>query len=52
LPGTLKELMRNRGIDPTGRRVMRKDADEAMGAWLDRHGIEHRTVDLTVGATR
>ena len=52
LPGTLKELMRNRGVDPTGRRVMRKDADEAMGAWLDRHGIEHRTVDLTVGATR
>ena len=52
LPGTLKELMRNRGVDPTGRRDMRKDADEAMGAWLDRHGIEHRTVDLTVGATR
>ena len=52
LPGTLKELMRARGIDPTGRRVMRKDADEAMGAWLDRHGIGHRTVDLTVGATR
>jgi len=43
--------MRKRGIDPTGRRVLRKDADEAMGAWLDRHGIAHRTVDLTVGAT-
>jgi len=51
LPGTLKEQMRKRGIDPTGRRVLRKDADEAMGAWLDRHGITHRTVDLTVGAT-
>ena len=51
LPGTLKEQMRKRGIDPTGRRVLRKDADEAMGAWLDRHGIAHRTVDLTVGAT-
>ena len=52
LPGTLKEQMRKRGIDPTGRRVLRKDADEAMGAWLDRHGIAHRTVDLTVGATQ
>ena len=51
LPGSLKEQMRKRGIDPTGRRVLRKDADEAMGAWLDRHGIAHRTVDLTVGAT-
>jgi 4-hydroxy-3-methylbut-2-enyl diphosphate reductase len=52
LPGTLKEQMRRRGIDPTGRRVLRKDAHEAMDAWLDRHGIAHRTVDLTVGATR
>jgi hypothetical protein len=32
--------------------VLRKDADQAMGAWLDRHGIAHRTVDLTVGSTR
>jgi 4-hydroxy-3-methylbut-2-enyl diphosphate reductase len=52
LPGTLKEEMRKRGVDPTGRRVLRKDADEAMGAWLDRHGIAHRTVDLTVGVTK
>jgi 4-hydroxy-3-methylbut-2-enyl diphosphate reductase len=52
LPGTLKDQMRRRGIDPTGRRVLRKDADQAMGAWLDRHGIAHRTVDLTVGSTR
>lgn len=51
LPGTLKDLMRARGVDPTGRRVMRKDADVAMGAWLDSHSIPHRTVDLTVGAT-
>jgi 4-hydroxy-3-methylbut-2-enyl diphosphate reductase len=51
LPGTLKDLMRRRGVDPSGRRVMRKDADVAMGAWLDKHGIRHRTVDLTVGAT-
>jgi 4-hydroxy-3-methylbut-2-enyl diphosphate reductase len=52
LPGTLKELMRKRGIDPTGRRVLRKDADQAMGAWLDRHGVAHRTVDLTVSAAK
>ena len=52
LPGTLKEEMRKRGVDPTGRRVLRKDADEAMGAWLDRHGIAHRTVDRTVGSTK
>ena len=52
LPGTLKEQMRRRGIDPTGRRVLRKDAHEAMDAWLDRHGIAHRTVDLTVSAAK
>ncbi len=52
LPGTLKDLMRSKGFDPTGRRVMRKDAHVAMDAWLDSHRISHRTVDLTVGATR
>jgi hypothetical protein len=31
---------------------MRKDADQAMGAWLDRHGVAHRTVDLTVSAAK
>ncbi len=51
LPGTLKDLMRSHGVDPTGRRVLRKDAGVAMGAWLDSHHIAHRTVDLTVGAT-
>ncbi len=50
LPGTLKELMRSRGVDPTGRRIT-MDRAAAITDWLCRHNIPNRTVDLTVGAT-
>ena len=48
LPGTLKELMRGRGIDPTGRRIS-MDIGATTTEWLEERGIAHRTVDLTVG---
>jgi 4-hydroxy-3-methylbut-2-enyl diphosphate reductase len=48
LPGTLKELMRRRGIDPTGRRIS-MDVGANTTEWLEERGIAHRTVDLTVG---
>jgi 4-hydroxy-3-methylbut-2-enyl diphosphate reductase len=51
LPGTLKQFMRASGIDPTGRRIVRDDARE-LDQWLADHSISHRTVDLTVGASR
>ncbi|MCA9285230.1 MAG: 4-hydroxy-3-methylbut-2-enyl diphosphate reductase [Phycisphaerales bacterium] len=50
LPGTLKEVMRQRGIDPTGRRIQ-MDIGAKTTAWLEERGIPHRTVDLTIGAT-
>jgi 4-hydroxy-3-methylbut-2-enyl diphosphate reductase len=51
LPGTLKELMRQRGVDPGERRVVRTDSGPLLHAWLDERRIPHRTVDLTIGAT-
>ena len=50
LPGTLKQFMRQRGIDPTGRRITMDNA-AAIKSWLDAHDIPCRTVDLTIGAT-
>lgn len=50
LPGTLKDMMRSRGIDPTGRRIS-MDIGAKTTEWLEERGIAHRTVDLTVGAT-
>ena len=50
LPGTLKQFMRSRGIDPTGRRIAMDNA-AAIDAWLDEHDILHRTVDVTIGVT-
>ena len=50
LPGTLKQFMRKRGIDPTGRRITMDNAT-AIKSWLDAHDIPCRTVDLTIGAT-
>ncbi|NDG57332.1 MAG: hypothetical protein EBX55_02505, partial [Betaproteobacteria bacterium] len=51
LPGTLKDLMRQRGVDPAGRRVVREDSGPKLHGWLENRGIPHRTVDLTIGAT-
>jgi len=50
LPGTLKGLMRARGIDPEGRRI-RMDIRADFEEWLKSRGVPMRTVDLTVGAT-
>jgi 4-hydroxy-3-methylbut-2-enyl diphosphate reductase len=50
LPGTLKSFMRNRGIDPTGRRIT-LDTSASLSEWMSDHDIAHRTVDLTVGRT-
>ncbi|HRP62075.1 MAG TPA: 4-hydroxy-3-methylbut-2-enyl diphosphate reductase [Phycisphaerales bacterium] len=50
LPGTLKQFMRSQGIDPTGRRIT-MDNSASIDAWLSRHNIPHRTVDLTIGVS-
>ncbi len=47
LPGTLKELMRSRGVDPAGRRIS-MDIGARTTEWLVERGIPHRTVDLTI----
>ncbi len=48
LPGTLKAAMRDRGIDPSGRRIVRGDDGAAMREWFEKEGIGFRTVDMTV----
>ncbi|MBC24065.1 MAG: 4-hydroxy-3-methylbut-2-enyl diphosphate reductase [Phycisphaerae bacterium] len=50
LPGTLKQLMRSRSIDPTGRRI-KMDTGTEINEWLESQGISHRTIDLTVRET-
>jgi 4-hydroxy-3-methylbut-2-enyl diphosphate reductase len=50
LPGTLKRFMRERGVDPGGRRIT-LDQGAALDEWMDGHNISHRTIDLTVGKT-
>ncbi len=50
LPGTLKEVMRSRGIDPAGRRIS-MDIGARTTEWLAEHGIPHSTVDLTISAS-
>ncbi len=50
LPGSLKSVMRDRGIDPTDRRITLDRAGD-LDRLLDERGIPHRTVDLTIGAT-
>jgi 4-hydroxy-3-methylbut-2-enyl diphosphate reductase len=50
LPGSLKSVMRERGIDPGDRRISLDRAGD-LDRLLDDHGIPHRTVDLTIGAT-
>lgn len=50
LPGTLKEFMRSRGVDPEGRGIQ-ADPTDAIRQWLDFHEIPHHHVDLTVNAT-
>jgi len=51
LPGTLKAIMRSKGIDASDRRVVRVDSGPELRRWLDERRIPFRTVDLTVGAS-
>ncbi len=50
LPGTLKEFMREQGIDPTGRRIS-MDTAAAIESWLTQQNVPHKVIDLTVGKT-
>ena len=50
LPATLKNFMREHGIDTAGKRIVRDDA-EALDRWLEGQGIAHRTVAMSIGAT-
>jgi 4-hydroxy-3-methylbut-2-enyl diphosphate reductase len=50
LPGSLKSVMRDRGIDPGDRRISLDRAGD-LDRLLDDRGIPHRTVDLTIGVT-
>ena len=48
LPGTLKRFMRDRGIDPSERKISRDDA-KSLDEWLSQYDIPHRTIEVTVG---
>ena len=50
LPGTLRELMRARGVDPDTRRI-RIDREADTTAWLSRKHIPNRTVQVTLRAS-
>ena len=50
LPGSLKQFMRSRGVDPTGRRIS-MDNIAGTNAFLSLHGIAQRVVDLTVNTS-
>ena len=50
LPGSLKTVMRERDIDPSGRRIV-IDQSAQLHEILDSRGIPHTTVDLTIGAS-
>jgi hypothetical protein len=50
LPGTLRELMRKRGVDPDSRRI-RIDREADTAAWLERKHIPNRTVQVSIRAT-
>ena len=47
LPGTLRELMRHRGVDPDTRRI-RIDREADTSAWLARKHIPNCTVQVTL----
>lgn len=50
LPASLKTVMRSNGVDPGGRRIVLDRAGD-LDDLLNAEGIEHRTVDLTIGRT-
>ena len=48
LPGSLKKVMRDRGVNPVGRRIVLDRAGD-LEELLQERGIEHQTIDLTIG---
>ena len=50
LPGTLRELMRTKGVDPDSRRI-RIDREADTSAWLERKMIPSRTVQVSIRST-
>jgi len=48
LPGSLKTMMRQRGVDPAERRIVRDDEGSRLTEWFAQHNIPFRTIDLTV----
>lgn len=51
LPGSLKQFMRSRDVDPADRRIHRDDDGEALANWLAPHGVTLETIDLTINRT-
>lgn len=51
LPGSLKQFMRTRGVDPAERRIHRDDDSARVASWLEPHGVSLQTVDLTIRTT-
>lgn len=51
LPGSLRTLLRTRGIDPDGRRIS-LDRERDTAAFLASRNIPHHTVALTIGQTK
>ncbi len=48
LPGSLKKVMRDRGVNPVGQRIVLDRAGD-LEELLQERGIEHQTIDLTIG---
>ncbi len=48
LPTSMKVVMRSKGVDPRGRRIVLDRAGDLENL-LQEQGIEHQTIDLTIG---
>ncbi len=51
LPGTLKQFMRERGVDPADRRILRQDGARLLEAWMNDHNAPFAATQLTVKAS-
>ena len=47
LPGTLKRFMRDQGVEPGERLIVRDDA-VSIDHWLSDQGISHQTIEVTI----
>ena len=50
LPTSLKKVMRDRDVNPVGRRIVLDRAGDLENL-LEERGISHQTIDLTIGKT-